>query len=416
MLQSHVSLHQQAEPKANILYISYNGIDEPLVYSQVLAYLEGLVALGYRFHLITFERADMDATWISTRQEQLRQQGVEWSPVLAHKGLGALSAGIDVLNGLRVTRPLLGSGVSFVHARSFVPALIARCLKALTGVKFLNDIRGFWVDEKVYKGSLRAGGIYFRIGKWLESWVLTGSDYIVSLTDAGRVELTRFSCFKDGKLPPAVTIPTCVDAGRFAFRPKPRPNINLLVVGYVGSMGADYLPEEVVRVFSRIKLHLPGAVLRIVSRSDQATIRAMLHEAGLPDSSYYVVSVKPERVPDEIACLDIALSFIRPGYAKIASCPTKLGEYLAVGVPVVCNSGIGDVDDIVLQNAVGTVLDGFSESEVNGLLATLPTMLDDPDLPTRCRSLALDYFSLEKGISRYDQVYTSLLRKQIVHD
>ena len=40
---------------ANILYLSYDGMTDPLGQSQVLPYLAGLSKKGFRFHLISFE-------------------------------------------------------------------------------------------------------------------------------------------------------------------------------------------------------------------------------------------------------------------------------------------------------------------------------------------------------------------------
>ena len=41
----------------NVLYISYDGMTDPLGQSQVLPYLSGLSKEGYSFHLISFETA-----------------------------------------------------------------------------------------------------------------------------------------------------------------------------------------------------------------------------------------------------------------------------------------------------------------------------------------------------------------------
>ena len=38
------------------LYLSYDGISDPLGQSQVLPYLKGLARLGHKIHLISFEK------------------------------------------------------------------------------------------------------------------------------------------------------------------------------------------------------------------------------------------------------------------------------------------------------------------------------------------------------------------------
>jgi hypothetical protein len=54
-----------------------------------------------------------------------------------------------------------------------------------------------------------------------------------------------------------------------------------------------------------------------------------------------------------IKASDINISFIKPVYSKISSSPTKLGEVLSMGIPVISNSGVGDVEQIVLNAEAG---------------------------------------------------------------
>ena len=42
--------------------------------------------------------------------------------------------------------------------------------------------------------------------------------------------------------------------------------------------------------------------------------------------------------------MNAGIFFIKPTFSKKASMPTRLGEYLASGVPCLCNTGIGDID------------------------------------------------------------------------
>jgi hypothetical protein len=42
--------------KGTILYISYDGMTDPLGESQVIPYLEGLSKLGHRIYILSFEK------------------------------------------------------------------------------------------------------------------------------------------------------------------------------------------------------------------------------------------------------------------------------------------------------------------------------------------------------------------------
>jgi hypothetical protein len=137
-----------------VLYISYDGMLEPLGQSQVLAYFKRLAA-DRRIHLISFEKSD---DWANTPERQRIAQdiaaaGIVWHPLRYHKRPTAVATAWDIACGITLGLWLvLRYRLALVHARSYVPAVMALALKRLTGVKFLFDIRGFWADAMVVSG------------------------------------------------------------------------------------------------------------------------------------------------------------------------------------------------------------------------------------------------------------------------
>jgi glycosyltransferase involved in cell wall biosynthesis len=118
--------------------------------------------------------------------------------------------------------------------------------------------------------------------------------------------------------------------------------------------------------------------------------------------------------PPEVACwLRRARSlffFVRPQPAQRASCPTKFAEGLATGLPIVCNRGIGDLDDIVEREKIGVLVDSFSESGYREAAQRLHDLLRDPQLTDRCRGLAETRYSLKRGVEAYCDLYRRLVR------
>jgi len=121
------------------------------------------------------------------------------------------------------------------------------------------------------------------------------------------------------------------------------------------------------------------------------------------------VALSPDQVPAEVAGFDVALSFIRPHFAKLASCPTKVGEYLAAGVPVIANAGIGDMDGLLEDGRVGYLLHDFDAGSLEDSFRHLQELWHDPEVTARCRDAALTRFSLRDGVDRYDAIYRTLL-------
>jgi glycosyltransferase involved in cell wall biosynthesis len=124
-----------------------------------------------------------------------------------------------------------------------------------------------------------------------------------------------------------------------------------------------------------------------------------------------VGAATPDEVPEEIRSFDLGLCFIRPHFSKLASCPTKVGEYLAAGVPVVANSGIGDLDDLLSHENVGIVLDDLMRATMVASMPLLRERLSRKDLTAACRRVAEAHFSIGHGIAAYDGLYRKILER-----
>jgi len=82
---------------------------------------------------------------------------------------------------------------------------------------------------------------------------------------------------------------------------------------------------------------------------------------------------------------------------------------VASGLPVVCNRGIGDLDDIIEREGVGVLVDGFSEAAYSNAALRLKGLLEDPGLSGRCRRLAETRYSVDLGVDAYHGLYTELV-------
>jgi len=134
--------------------------------------------------------------------------------------------------------------------------------------------------------------------------------------------------------------------------------------------------------------------------------RSRLGQLGLSAGDYCVGTVSPNEVPNYLAAADFAFCFIKPGYSKLASSPTKIGEFLASGLPVLCNSGIGDIDDVLVTNRVGIILENFDRSAYIRALYEIEQLAADTGTRQRCRDVARQSFDLGTiGVARYHRLY-----------
>jgi glycosyltransferase involved in cell wall biosynthesis len=392
--------------KPSILYISYDGMLEPLGQSQVLAYLERLSG-DYRIRLISYEKkADWDdrARRAAVRA-RIEAAGMKWIPLRYHKAPSAPATAFDMGVGTIVALyQAIRHRVRIVHCRSYIPAAIGLVVKKLTGAKLLFDMRGFWADERVDGGLWPAGGGLYRATKKLERKLLEEADQVVTLTQASAAEMRRFD-YLENRVPPMHVIPTCVDLDRFV--PSARQE-GPFTLGYVGSIGTWYLFDETLAFFRLLLEQRPDARMLVVNRHEQAYVSERAAALGIDPARIEILSAEHKDVPALIGRMSAGAAIIKPLYSKMASAPTKVGEYLACGIPCLANSKVGDLEAILEGGKVGVVLRSMDEAEMRGAVGRLLDLTAEPGLAERCRETARRIFSLEQGVEDYRSVYRAL--------
>jgi glycosyltransferase involved in cell wall biosynthesis len=400
------------------LYVCYLGVDEPLVATQVRPYLRALTAAGHRIHLLTFETARRDAAGMEAVRRLLAAEGLTWHALRYHRRPSLPATLYDIARGvLRGLRLVRRHGIRLVHARSHVGAAVALPLRALLGVPFVFDVRGLLPDEYADAGHWRRGGLKYRLGKAMERVFFRRASALVVLTETVRADLAApGGPLADRDPADVAVIPCCVDleacraddAARASERRR-RGWDGRRVVVYVGKLGMWYLDAEMVRFFARARRADPRFFLQVLTPSPAEDLRRALAEAGVPDDAFDVSAVPPAEVPAVLQAADAGLSLIKPCASKRSSSPTKVGEYLAAGLPVVSTAGIGDCDDL-LGDGHGVLLAALDDAELDRAARALSALLDDPETRRRCLARALARLSLERtGGPRYVAVYARAL-------
>ena len=184
------------------------------------------------------------------------------------------------------------------------------------------------------------------------------------------------------------------------------------VLVYVGALGGWYLTERMAEFLAVAHRQEASTFSMILTQSPPGMITERLRGLGVGDKDYFVGQVSPGEVPRYLKASDVALSFIKPCYSKRASSPTKVAEYLASGLPVVCNAGIGDIDQVIEGNRVGVLLRQFDREAYFQALRAVEELRRD-GVSDRCRAAARQRFDLEKvGGARYLRLYRRVLRRE----
>ncbi len=403
-----------------VLYVCYLGVDEPLVATQVRPYLRALAARGHAVHLLTFEPLGHAADETDAVARTLAAEGIAWHALRYHRwpSLPATlyDIGRGVVRGFGLARR---HGLRLVHARSHVGAAVALGLRALTRVPFVFDVRGLLPDEYADAGHWRRGGLKYRLAKAAERVFFRRAAAIVVLTETVRADLSKGGGpLASRSAADVAVIPCCVDLGlhpwdeaaREAQRAR-RGWAGRRVLVYVGKLGMWYLDAEMARFFARARAQDPRAFLQVLTASPSEAMRRALAAADVPPDAFDVRAVAPGDVHAVLRAADAGLSLIQPCPSKRSSSPTKVGEYLAAGLPVVSTAGIGDCDRM-LADGRGVVLGALDDASLDRGARALQALLDDPLTRGRCRAFAEAELSLDRiGGPRYAAVYEAALRE-----
>jgi glycosyltransferase involved in cell wall biosynthesis len=391
---------------------------DPLGQSQVIPYLIELSKKGFAFTILSFEKKDR----FSQRKDQINTvlgaAGIRWEPLTYTKSPPVLSTLYDYYRMTRKASSLHKSiKYNLVHCRSYIPALTGWVLNRKYGLSFIFDMRGFWADERV-DGKLwnlknPVFKTIYQFFKKKEKEFIKQSAAIISLTNAARAEILRW---KDMQIEPEkiTVIPCCVDTALFDpdkitadQLQSAQRQLNItketFVVGYLGSIGTWYLLDDMLQFFKSLKKEITGAKFLFVTEDNAGSIIEKVHQFGISTEDIIITKAERKEVPLMISLFNYGVFFIKPAYSKIASSPTKQGEIMAMGVPVICNPGVGDSDHIVRTYNSGFVV---TMDEYDNMIKEISTANFNK---LQIRKGAIDYFSLDKGATEYFNVYNSVL-------
>ena len=385
------------DARFKVVYLSHNSITSALVRSQVLPYLDGLRAYGASFDLITFES--------DRSSPQKLPATINWWPVRSQRGSGLLAKATDIVRGtMLVARLIHAHGATIVHARSYVPGAIALLTARLARRRFVFDMRGFLPDEYVDAHYWTTSDIRYRSLRAAERWLLRGADEIIVLTEAAARRLrteARYTGLIREK--PVTVIPCAVDLDR--FRPlASRASTPTLI--YTGSLGSFYELGPMLGVYRAARDVLPSLRFVIVNRGEQELVRSMIASAGLAGADIELRAADFDEMPAIVGAAHVGIALVRQSPSKSGSSAVKVAEYLACGLPIVVNAGLGDVDVQVREHDAGHVVPGYGADDIVTAGRAVAALVANEGARARARALAEAAYDVSAATARYAEVYS----------
>jgi glycosyltransferase involved in cell wall biosynthesis len=394
---------------------------DPLGQSQVIPYLQGLSKKGYRFTLISFEKIDRYQKYAKVIGKLLAPFDIAWAPLKYHKLPPVLSTLFDMwLMWIKTKRLHQQESFQIIHCRSYLAALIGLRMKRKYGTKFIFDMRGFWADERVEGGLWNLKNPVFRLVynyfKAKETEFLEEADFTISLTHAAKQEILSWPTLKSNSLSIEV-IPCCADLQHFNRQNVRKDDSMLLrnklgiteaefVLVYLGSLGTWYKLDEMLRFFKVLLTYKPHAKFLILTKDVDYPLFSLIDEIGIPEEKIVLQSAERQEVPTYLSLSHLAIFFYHPTFSKKATSPTKQGELMGMGIPIICNAGVGDTSMIIRESDSGVVIEEFSESSYIDICQNLEKILSMPLM--KIVESASDIYSLDRGVEGYARVYEKI--------
>lgn len=400
-----------------VLYLSYDGMTDPLGQSQVLPYVAGLSEKGLNFTIISFEKSIAFKHQQKIIKKIVDENNIRWIPLKYTKRPPFIATLYDIYKFKKiVSKEIEDSTVSLIHCRSYISALIGLWAKRKYNIPFIFDMRGFWADErvdgKIWDLNNAVHKKAYHYFKKKEKEFLQESSGVISLTHMGKQEIESW---KLAFQTPIEVIPCCTDEQLFNIdnvNKNVRLDLNIssktFVLSYLGSIGTWYMLDEMLDFFKELLVQKNDAKFLFITKDDEIFIKDKAREKDIPKDKIVVTSSNRQDVPSFIKASNASIFFIKPVYSKKASSPTKMGEIMNLGVPIVCNSGVGDVDIVMNETMPEFIIHEFKKSDyqktINELLANDKRIDTEKIIQT-----SNSFFSLKNGVEKYYSVYQSIL-------
>jgi len=277
-----------------------------------------------------------------------------------------------VLVGFFVKR--LDPDVIHCHGTSATATTVAS--SALGTAPVLFDMHGAITEEIGYTmiGSQEKVAAARQRAEEAEKEAVYGADAIVSVSRA--LEDYWRSKYKGLKVA-SLVVPCAVDTARFFAEQNARASIrsecglkatDLLFV-YCGSTSAYQQLPQTLLVFARILEQLPSAwLLLLLSDFGERQSKRLVRENVAIAHRLILKRLERSKVPDWLSAADIGLLLRGDLLMNRVSYPTKFGEYLACGIPVVTTPYVLALENEIAQYGIGHVFDPLRSDGLDAVI------------------------------------------------
>ncbi len=144
--------------------------------------------------------------------------------------------------------------------------------------------------------------------------------------------------------------------------------------------------------------------MSIINKGEHTKIKNILNQFNFK-SQFELKYIPPYEINKEIFQSDFGIFFPVKGFYLKGYFPTKLGEFLSCGVPVITCKINNHVDSIIRDNKIGIIIDDLNNINYENINMEILSMLNDKNMQKRCISIAKKHFDIKNASEQYIKIY-----------
>ena len=269
---------------------------------------------------------------------------------------------MPIMHLMKWYRKKLGANIPVIyHCRGEDAAQWAVLLKqSFPQDRVILDVRGYWPAETIYNKGIEdpADATGAHLDEYKRAY--TKLKNIVSKVDAVTTVSTALKdlLVKEMSAPiDTSVVPCCVthitdDSRRNEIRKEWGIKDDEIVLVYSGGTAVYQHLEDLTIPFLKKLIEKNNKVRLAFLSAELEKIKTMLHAAGITKEDIILKSFPQTAVGAALTACDVGILIRKPTLVNRVANPVKIAEYLAAGLPLIIEKGVGGVADILFQRSL----------------------------------------------------------------
>jgi PEP-CTERM/exosortase A-associated glycosyltransferase len=277
------------------------------------------------------------------------------------------------------------------------------------------EVRAYWEDAGVARGTVRQGSVRYRLMRAMESWTLKRVDAVTTICDGLRDDIVArgIPAGRVTVIANAAGVEVAAAGGAPDLGLKRRLGLEgALVLGFIGSFYAYEGLEVLLRALPEILSHAPQVrVLLVGDGPQEAELRRLTAELGVAGKVVFAARVPHAEAPRYYDLIDVLVCpRLATRHTEFVT-PLKPLEAMARGC-LLAASDVGGHRELIRSGETGVL---FKAGEPAALAAAVAGLINAPERWPLYKAAARQVVETERtwaaSAARYEDVYARITKQ-----